>query len=225
MFKKILFLCLFPAYLVAPPAYNVALAKKAVLDFHHSGAFAQECKKIVRDAIDHLKTHEHTFGSGKTVVFDIDDTFLSNLEHIQRIDFCTHCGSYQAYVEWVQQAKQNLIPHIKELYDYCVQQNYRIVFLSARPDECYAATIKNLALHGCTQFHCMILRTEQEAPSSSAINKLKHRTQLTQEGCEIVACVGDQESDFYGGLTGHCIKIPNYLYTFSSNHVNTPTNQ
>lgn len=42
--------------------------------------------------------------------------------------------------------------------------------------------------------------------------KFESRARLQEEGFEIVATIGDQESDFFGGHCGFATKLPNLLY-------------
>jgi len=42
--------------------------------------------------------------------------------------------------------------------------------------------------------------------------KCESRSKLEKNGFEIVATIGDQESDFFGGHCGFATKLPNLLY-------------
>ena len=74
------------------------------------------------------------------------------------------------------------------------------------------ATRRNLIEQGYTKFDTLIVRSEAERNLSAASFKLQKRNELVKNGYDIIASVGDQQSDFEGGNTGYEIKLPNYLY-------------
>jgi hypothetical protein len=58
----------------------------------------------------------------------------------------------------------------------------------------------------------VIVRKDTERNLSAAEFKSAKRKELTLNGYNIIANIGDQSSDLYGGNSGYKIKLPNYLY-------------
>jgi acid phosphatase len=186
---------------------NLGAAKKVVQNYYESSNYEKDCKVIIDKAIDHiagLKLPEKP-----TVIFDIDETSLANYQHIKEIDFGYY---YDIWLEWLKQSDAVAIPQTKRFYDFLLEKNIGVVFISGRNDDSYQATIKNLVDQGYAKFDTVIVRNKEERNLTAAEFKLAKRKELTQKGFNIIANIGDQMSDFYGGYSGYIIKLPNYLY-------------
>lgn len=186
---------------------NLGVAKKAVQNYYESNEYEKDCNKIIDEAIKHL--NEITIPEKPIVIFDIDETSLSNYDHIKEIDFGYY---YDIWLEWLKKSDAVAIPQTKRFYDLLISKNIGIVFISGRNKDSYEATLKNLHSQGYTKYDTVIVRNENERNMTAAEFKLNKRKELTQKGFNIVANVGDQLSDFYGGYSGYVIKLPNYLY-------------
>ena len=186
---------------------NLSIAKDEVIKYHESGKYDKEIGGIVEKAIDEFKNV--ATGNNSTIIFDIDETALSNFEYHKKYDF--------GYVpdlwdEWINEAKAPAIKEVKHLYDFLISKGFRIVFLTGRKDYQYEPTYKNLINAGYKKFDTLIVRTPPEYETSAADYKSKKRTELVQNGYNIVGDVGDQHSDLTGPYHGIQIKIPNYQY-------------
>ncbi|MCX7797221.1 MAG: HAD family acid phosphatase [Melioribacter sp.] len=186
---------------------NLDAAKNAVQNYYESGLFDYECSKVIDDAIKHIDRIK--INTKSTVVFDIDETALSNYEYIKSIGFGYIPHSWN---EWVKEGKAKAIKHTKRFYDYLVSKHIHIVFISGRNYEVREATIRNLIEQGYTIFDTVITRTTFESNIPAAEFKAKKREELVSRGYEIIANIGDQWSDLVGGNSGYKIKLPNYLY-------------
>ncbi|MEW6507737.1 MAG: HAD family acid phosphatase [Bacteroidota bacterium] len=186
---------------------NLGTAKRIVQNYYESSNYEKDCKAIIDRAIEHINRLE--LPDKPTVIFDIDETSLANYEHIKEIDFGYY---YDIWLRWLKQADAVAIPQTKRFYDYLIARNIRIVFLTGRNDDSYEATLKNLAEQGYTNFDSVIVRNMNERNLSASEFKLDKRKELTQRGFNIIANIGDQASDFYGGYSGFVIKLPNFLY-------------
>lgn len=186
---------------------NLDAAKNAVQNYYESGLYDYECSKIIDDAIKHINkinTNEHS-----AVVFDIDETALSNYEHTKSIGFGF---VMQLWNNWIKEGKAKAIKETKRFYDFLISKNIRVIFISGRYEELRDATIKNLIEQGYTKFDTVITRTKEEHNIPAAEFKAKKREELVKKGYEIIANIGDQWSDLVGGNSGYKIKLPNYLY-------------
>lgn len=186
---------------------NLGAAKRDVQKYYESSKYEMECKEIIDDAIKHLDKIE--LPEKPIVVFDIDETSLSNYEHIKEIDFGYY---YDIWLEWLKKSDAVAIPQTKRFYDYLVSRNIGVVFISGRNCDSYDATLKNLVNQGYSKFDSVIVRKDNERDLTAADFKLAKRKELSQKGFNIVANIGDQLSDFHGGYSGYVIKLPNYLY-------------
>lgn len=186
---------------------NLSVAKEQVEDYYEDGKYDQDLDTIAdktRKYLSSLRVKPHSL-----VIFDIDDTVLLDYDKEKSISF--------GYIpklshDWILQANAPAIPQIKELYDYVIQRGFRVVFLTGRKHDEYDATIENLKKEGFTTFDKLIVRQPHELKMSAKEYKTQRRKELEQQGYSIVACIGDQWSDLYGGHAGYKVKVPNFKY-------------
>lgn len=186
---------------------NLDTAKKLVQHYYESGEFDKECSIAIENAkseILKLKVNNKSL-----VVFDIDETALSNYQHTKEIGFGY---VYSLWEEWLEKADAKAIPETRKFYDWLIKNNIHVAFISGRYAETYNATLKNLYDQGYTKFDTLITRTNLTAKIPAAEWKAIEREKLARKGYNIIACIGDQWSDMVGGYTGIKIKLPNYLY-------------
>lgn len=191
----------------SPGLQNLQFYKEDVEKYYESGRYGLEVREIVEDVLDELKKAPSVVNP--TVVFDIDETTLSNYKYIKQISFGYKHSDWE---KWMSKSQSEAILQIKYLYDYLVEHNYKIVFLTARGENQYNATYKNLVNEGYTQIDTLICRPLKSPKLPSAVYKEREREKLAEAGYNIVACVGDQESDIIGEYTGIKVKLPNYMY-------------
>ena len=186
---------------------NLDISKKLVENYYESGQFDTECKDVYDDAIRQIE--KLSLPQNAAVVFDVDETVLSNYNSTKSIGF--------GYVQniWhndILRADEPAIPQTKVFYDWLISKNIKIIFLTGRYQEICEATKKNLIAKGFSQFDTLIVRNSDEMKMPAAEFKIQKRDELVKKGYAIIACVGDQWSDLEGGNTGIKIKLPNYLY-------------
>jgi acid phosphatase len=182
--------------------------KDAVQKYYDSGQYDSECKKIIDDAIEHI--NKMTLNDKSVVVFDVDETSLSNYDLTKSIGF----GYIQnLWHESILSAKLPAIKETKRFYDYLVSKSIHVIFLTGRFSEVHDATKNNLIEQGYTKFDTLIVRQPDETKIPAAEFKETKRKILTEKGYVIIACIGDQMTDLFGSNTGYKIKLPNYLYS------------
>ncbi len=186
---------------------NLGAAKNAVQAYYESGGFDRECAKIIDDAIKQIE--EIKLADKSAVVFDIDETALSNYEYTKEIGFGY---IHKIWNEWQQKGIAPAIKDTKRFYDYLLSKNIHVIFISGRSADVGEATKKNLIEQGYTKFDALILQSESENTIPASKWKAVKRKELISKGYNIIACIGDQESDLSGGNTGIKIKLPGYLY-------------
>lgn len=186
---------------------NLDISKKLVENYYESGQFDTECKDVYDDAIKQIE--KLSLPQNAAVVFDVDETVLSNYNNTKSISF--------GYVQdiWhndILHADEPTIPQTKIFYNWLISKNIKIIFLTGRYQEIYEATKKNLITTGFSQYDTLIVRNADEIKMPAAKYKIQKRHELVKKGYNIIACVGDQWSDLEGDNTGIKIKLPNYLY-------------
>lgn len=186
---------------------NLTTAKDLVKNYYEDGQFNKELDKIVADAkkqFDKVKLKTNS-----AVIFDVDDTVLLNYEGSKKMGY----GYVKNMVdEWVSTAQVPAIPQVKDLYDYLLQRNVKIIFLTGRFHDEYEYTFQNLINEGFTTFDTLIVRRAEEQKLPAVEFKSNVRTALTQQGYDIIGNVGDQWTDLKGPYSGIKVKIPNYIY-------------
>ncbi len=186
---------------------NLTNAKKKVQQYYESGQYDKELNEIIADAKSKFSKIETKQNSA--VIFDIDDTALLNYEASKEMGF--------GYVKdisdkWVSSAKVPAIPQVRDLYNYLLNRNIKIIFLTGRFNNEYDYTYQNLINEGYTTFDTLIVRSPEEKKLPAVEFKSNVRTALMKHGYEIIGNVGDQWSDLNGPYSGIQIKLPNYLY-------------
>ncbi len=186
---------------------NLGAAKEEVINYYESGKFDRELNNVVDKAIEQFRNI--SLQDSDAVIFDIDETALSNYKINKELDF----GYIQSmWDDWVQEAKAPAMSGVKRLYDYILQKGFRIVFITGRKDFQYNSTYKNLLSAGYTKFDTLIVRRSEENKLTALDYKSRKRVELTERGYKVVGDVGDQNSDLEGPDHGIQIKIPNYMY-------------
>lgn len=186
---------------------NLSIAKKQVQEYYESGRFDRECSKIIDEAI--LTLDKMVVKEKSAVIFDVDETALSNYNYTKEIGFGYN---YNTWNEWQQKGIAPVISQSKRFYDYLVSRKIHVIFLTGREDFVRESTRRNLIEKGYEQFDTLIVRNKDGDKISAASFKSSKRENLIKSGYIIIGCIGDQESDFVGGNTGIIIKLPNYLY-------------
>lgn len=186
---------------------NLTTAKDHIKQYYEGGQYDKELDEIVSNAKKEFSKVE--VKSNSAIIFDVDDTVLLNYEGSKKMGY----GYVKIMVdEWVSSAQVPAIPQVKELYDYLLQKNVKIIFLTGRFHDEYEYTFQNLINEGFTTFDTLIVRRAEEQKLPAIEFKSNVRTALTQQGYEIIGNVGDQWTDLKGPYSGIKIKIPNYLY-------------
>ncbi|MCL5030796.1 MAG: hypothetical protein M1480_17435 [Bacteroidetes bacterium] len=186
---------------------NLSLAKEEVINYYESGKYEKELDKVVNKAIDEFRDIPVTDSSA--VVFDIDETTLSNYEINKKLDFGYVPGLWD---KWIEEAKAPAITGVKRLYDFLYEKGFKLIFITGRKEYQYNSTFKNLVNDGYKDFDTLIVRNSDENNLTAKEYKSKIRVELTQKGYKIAGDVGDQHSDLDGPDHGIQVKIPNYMY-------------
>ncbi|HRP02065.1 MAG TPA: HAD family acid phosphatase [Candidatus Kapabacteria bacterium] len=185
---------------------NLGVSKKHIREYINSGQYEKDQKKAIDDAIlvfDNLK-----IPGMPLVIFDIDETALSNLEYELKYDFGFESQSWH---NWILSSQAPALKEVKRLYDTLLSRNINIAFMTGRSESQYSATLHNLKSAGYTKFDTLICKSQLYSGKKAIDYKSDVRRILSQK-YNIIASVGDQWSDLDGGYTILKIKIPNPYY-------------
>ncbi|QTN31648.1 acid phosphatase [Akkermansiaceae bacterium] len=193
-----------------PP--NLSDLKTRITTYAEDGTYLRDLESAVAGAKPYLGHRAASGEKNLTVIFDIDETVLSNLPHMKTADW-----GYQPpqWDMWVGEADAPALTPIREIYHTASALGYKVVFLTGRTELSRAATHRNLRNEGMGRYDRLILRPapRKNTPSESAVDfKSRARKQLTEEGYTIVANFGDQQSDLQGGYSERTYKLPNPFY-------------
>lgn len=187
---------------------NLDDAKAKVQFYYESGEYKKELSKIISDASEDFKDIKPEANSA--VVFDVDETVLSNYDAIKNMGF-GYLSNY--WHSWILEGRASAIEEVKDFYKMLVSRGFKIIFITGRNPNEYEATYKNLIKEGFTKFDTLIVRSPETLHAPAYNFKSIERLVLSQMGYKIVGSVGDQKSDIEGDNTGLKIKLPNYMYS------------
>ena len=192
-----------------PNLFPHKLQLRAYLD---SGGYAKDVAAVALKANKYLaKRIAKGAKPGKklAIVFDIDETALSNLPHILANDY-----GYvpRIWDEWVAEGRARAIIPVQTIYDTAVHGKIDVFFLTGRRETDRAATERNLRDVGYETWTKIYYKPAGDPALTTAAFKTDLRRKLTQEGYVIVANIGDQNSDLTGGYAERLFKLPNPFY-------------
>ncbi|GMH41786.1 hypothetical protein BSKO_09696 [Bryopsis sp. KO-2023] len=188
------------------------------------GRYWQDIEMVVTSIRKTLLAKERSVllpNESQMVIFDIDETVLSNLDIYKRMGF----GHFvqEDFDEWVLSSEAPAIPGMPSLLHDIWKTGASIGFITGRVEQLRNATAKNLKFAGfgekCSEsgtattmcYEELILRGE--GPHVDALTyKQEARAELSKE-FQIVSSTGDQWSDLLGAPRPSIIfKMPNPFY-------------
>jgi hypothetical protein len=143
------------------------------------------------------------------LVLDIDETSLSNYEELAATNFNE---AVAALALGVVQADSPAIQPTLLLYQVAQRQGVSVFFITGRPQgipQVREQTEKNLKAAGYSDWAGVILNDTRQP---TVPYKSGARAEIEKQGYDIIANVGDQESDLLGGHADRAFKLPNPFY-------------
>ena len=191
---------------------NLSRAKAVAIAYHDSGAYHADIQVVADAALSWLVQRVAQRGENErlAIVFDVDETVLSNYPHMVSQDFGYVTEVWQ---QWVNRAAAPPLEAVREVYRKARELGVAVVFLTGRKDpEEREGTVRNLEEAGMGEYERILLRTRDDVAPTAGERKAARRAQLEVEGWTIIASVGDQESDLSGGHAERTFKLPNPFY-------------
>jgi predicted secreted acid phosphatase len=190
---------------------NISTAKASAVIYHDSGTYLRDVALVADEVIAWLEQRAAKARETErlAVVFDIDETVLSNYPHILEQDFGYIPRVWDA---WVQEARAPAIEPMRAAVWRAHELGYAVIFITGRKDPGdRAATALNLARELMGDYERLLLRPAGDRRPAVEF-KVELRGELAEEGFAIVASVGDQWSDLLGGYAERLFKVPNPFY-------------
>jgi 5'-nucleotidase (lipoprotein e(P4) family) len=195
---------------IEPP--NLQSHKQQLRAYIDSGGYAKDVAAVALKANKYLvKRIAKGAKPGKklAIVFDIDETMLSNLPQILANDYGYVPKTWDT---WVVGGQAHAIIPVQTVYDTAVRGKIDVFFITGRTESDRAATEKNLHEVGYETWTGIYYKQSGDPARSLAEFKTGIRRKLMQDGYVIVANIGDQVSDFVGGYAERNFKLPNPFY-------------
>jgi 5'-nucleotidase (lipoprotein e(P4) family) len=201
-----------PATLRADEPANLSLHKEQLKAYVDSGEYAKTVAEVALRAEKYLRkriAQGAKPGKKLAVVFDIDETTLSNLPHMLDHDYGYVPKDWDA---WLMQAQARAIIPVQIIYDTAVRGKVDVFFLTGRPENTHASTERNLHEVGYDTWTGIFYKPTTDIMLTTEGFKTEVRRKLTAQGYIIVVNIGDQYSDLNGGYAERTYKLPNPFY-------------
>lgn len=187
---------------------NLGTAQTDVKTYYNSGRYEKDLRVVINKATRFLKTAAAKPGK-KAIVFDIDDTCLSNypIERETGFGFVPYLWN-----DWAFGATAPAIQPTHGLYQLARAKGVDVFFITGRKENLRGCTEENLRRRGFGEYTALIMKPESYDKPSVIPFKSGARKQIAQQGYRILASVGDQWSDLKGGYAERTFKLPNPMY-------------
>jgi predicted secreted acid phosphatase len=191
---------------------NLDTYKNKLRDYVFSDSYYEEVGAVVLKAATHIK--DFIGKPNICVIFDIDQTAIDQYQFMNDKDFG---WDEQALEESFVITSFPAMYLILELYKNLVENKISVIFLTSKRKKYDEYTIKQLANAGYTNHTKLITRSDEDIGTIQEY-KIRERKNLVSEGWNIIANVGDQQSDLDGGYPAldFCFKLPNPFYLITS---------
>lgn len=177
-----------------------------------SGCYEADLETQAARGIEFLNQRQAKGSSGEklAVVFDIDETSISNYPYYVTTDFGYESARFDM---WAMAANAAPIKPVLKLYNVARDLRYSVFFITGRSEPQRFATEQNLQKAGYKNWTGLTLRSSAEAGKKAADYKSAARKKIMDQGYRIVLNVGDQQSDLAGDPQAEMsLKLPNPFY-------------
>lgn len=203
--------CTTPTVTPPPPAAeppNLSLLKQELRTYIDDGRYAAGLAAVAAEAKAWVEQRAPRDGERLAIVFDIDETILSNLPHMREMDF-----GYvpRLWDQWVLAADGVPIAPVVEVYRAARARGVAVFFLTGRKTTDRPGTENNLRSTGLGDYAELHLKPVGFA-GTTQLFKTRTREEITARGYTIIANLGDQQSDLDGGFAERVFKFPNPFY-------------
>jgi acid phosphatase len=193
---------------------NLDTLKDRLKEYHdcERGCYANDLDLQAGRAISYLRQRaaKHHEGEKLALVFDIDETALSNYEEMLKTGFAFDSEVFNA---WVQTASAPAIPGTLRIFKEAQQRGVIVFFLTGRPEKQRVATERNLRSQGFDNWQQLIMRAPEQGSATALEYKSAARAAILAQGYRLILNVGDQWSDLRGKPEAEfSVKYPDPYY-------------
>jgi acid phosphatase len=208
-----------PVFSVDVPAErieNIDALKKQLKAYHECtctcGCYTHDLDVQANRAITFLRRRTaHVRPAEKlAMVFDIDETSLSNWKLLVQEDFTYDKKAFDA---WNESGQSPVIPGSLRVEQEAERLGVAVFFITGRPEREREITEKNLKAQGFGGWQQLSLRSAAMEGKTAEDYKSSVRGDIVAQGYKIVLNVGDQWSDLKGKPEAEfSVKYPNPFY-------------
>lgn len=212
IFTLLITLCFSSPLEAQEPTPNLGAYKTVLRQYLNSDEYQQDLKAVATQATTYLEKrvqeNSHSTKPKKlAVIFDIDETLLSNKAYLEAFDFDIRPATWRKYrIDMLAQK----IPATYALYQKACQAHVTVFLVTGRIPEERQKTIHNLTTEGFRGWQQLFLKPSSDIPSKDF--KTKTRKDIESLGYQIIVNIGDQDSDLVGGYAERTYKLPNPFY-------------
>ncbi len=195
---------------------NLGQLRNALLQYHdctgNNGCYTRDIEAQTERAQSALaaRLQQRRPNEKLGIVFDIDETVLSNWPELQRLQL----GFYLPLEdEWERSEKAEAIPGSVALYKQAMAAGVAVFFITGRPEAMRDVTATNLKERGMTEWAKLVLRAPDEQKETAVVYKSSERSKIVADGYTLIMSIGDQWSDLDGEPRAEIsVKLPNPFY-------------
>ena len=193
------------------PSPNLGLYKQELVEWHDSGDYERAFAVASKPAASYLRQRiaQRKAGEKLAVVFDIDETLLSNWGYLTARDFGITSPSF---ADWVARHNDPALMPTRAIYEEARQAGLPIFLITGRSEALRAHTLRQLKAAGYTGWERLYMKPLRYVDASIIPFKSGARREIAAQGYTVTLNMGDQWSDLRGGYAERPVKLPNPYY-------------
>lgn len=193
------------------PEPNLGVYKHQLNSWYDSGGYERAfaaAAKAGADTLNQRLTHRDPQAK-LAVVFDIDETLLSNWAYLHYRNF----GITEAsFAEWVKTHNDPALVPTQSIYMAAKNAGIPIFLITGRSERLRGDTVRQLQAAGYSGWTHLYLKPLDYKEPSIVPYKSGARREIAAQGYQIILNMGDQWSDLEGGYAQKTVKLPNPYY-------------
>jgi predicted secreted acid phosphatase len=202
---------------------NLPATFKQAIQYHDSGRYNSQIALVTQKAEKWLSTQTGKNNRLKqpkklAVVFDIDETLLSNYQSMAAYlnakvpaSIALHNGKDYT-IKDTKAMQATAIKPTQALYNLAKEDKIAIFIITGTKQENRKYTANKLHQAGYSGWTHLYLKPDAYHQHSAAPYKTSIRKKITEKGYDIILNIGDQYSDLRGGYSEQVFKLPNPYY-------------
>lgn len=191
---------------------NLDSYKSLLKDYVNSGDYHKEISNTISQSASHV--NPYIGQKNICVILDIDQTSIDQMPLMLKYDF----GWFNADLQEADiRTDFPVIQETLSFYNGLLINYIDVIFLTSRRQKYDKYTKQLLANCGYKDYTQLITRPNDDEGTIQDF-KIRSRQQLVAQGWNIIANIGDQQSDLDGGNPDYdgCFKLPNPFYLITS---------